>query len=283
MPYKGFYINLERSRDRNDLMVRQLDALGLREKYTRFEAVNGAEVAHEYSTSLAPGELGCWLSHVELLQANREANTHIHVLEDDAIVHPLLAKAFDGLADTFAWDLLYTDIYFHPPPVPETFFRLKRAFQGYESSREIKLVNLEAISFTGTTSYFVNAHSIDKVLDLVDGQWTRNITIDLHLNQLVRGKKLTAFVVIPFLTTLSGLNSASTVGRQGPNLAALNLFRASFYAGADQKELYERIHALGEPSDTDPHLGVYVELLRHVLGNIRCGPNGSKPDRDDGQ
>jgi hypothetical protein len=43
--YRGIYINLDRSTERRRRMERQLDGFGLGQRYARFTAVDGLEIA----------------------------------------------------------------------------------------------------------------------------------------------------------------------------------------------------------------------------------------------
>jgi hypothetical protein len=270
MQFQGYYINLSSSIDRDAEMQRQLNALGMSGQYQRFEAVSGAESPQLLQTSLPPGHLGCWLSHQAVWARGKAANRHVHVLEDDAVLAPFLVTALKGIElDEDSWDLLFTDVYFHPPPTPEQFVRLRQWRRAFADSRKITLADLRYLPFTGTTSYLVNRRSIDKLMALVDGQWKQNKTLDVHLQGLVREGRLRALVTIPFLSGLGSCNVDSTTGSQGPALEALNAFREALYYQADLDEIYARISPCDCSGNTEPFLGIYLELLRNVLGNLK--------------
>lgn len=68
---------------RRNFLTRHLEEIGVASRYQRFDAVDGRAVAHEYPTILDPGNLGLWLSHEKLLQANSAQDQHLHIIEDD--------------------------------------------------------------------------------------------------------------------------------------------------------------------------------------------------------
>lgn len=251
-------------------MRHQFASLGISDRYKRFDATLGAEAPQRAETSMPAGHLGCWLSHQALWTQGLASAQHLHILEDDAVLSPLLfatLKAVD-LPDS-NWDLLFTDLYFHPPPTPEQFVRLRQWTRAYAENRKVTLTNLKDWSFTGTTSYLINRHSIAKLIALTDGQWKLNQTFDIHLRNLVRNGQIRAFVTIPFLTTLSSGNVASTTGGQGPAFAEINAFREAFFYKADPLAIYTKVKSCESTHDTEPMLGIYLELLRQVIGTIR--------------
>src|SRR5262245_12018296 len=80
--YLGLYINLERSPERRAAFEKQLSELNLQSRYSRFAAVDGAQIDTSRSP-LKPGEVGLFLSHCRVLESVRNRNMCVHVLEDD--------------------------------------------------------------------------------------------------------------------------------------------------------------------------------------------------------
>jgi glycosyl transferase family 25 len=91
-----FLINLDRSRDRLDLMTARLEALGLYAE--RLPAVDGSKIdlAPYASSGLKPGEIGCFLSHREawsrLVACGDELGL---VLEDDVRLSQNLPRVLE--------------------------------------------------------------------------------------------------------------------------------------------------------------------------------------------
>lgn len=111
-------INLDRATERLARVRAQLEALGL--PWTRLAAVDARalrpeqralldERAYRRKHGMAPslGELGCYLSHLEVMRALL-ASTHEFalVLEDDVLLGPRLPAVLDGLvAHPERWDV----------------------------------------------------------------------------------------------------------------------------------------------------------------------------------
>ena len=132
---------------------------------------------------------------------------------------------------------------------------------------------MKNLSFTGTSSYLINHRSARKLIDLINGKWNSNLTIDVYLQKLVSQGRIKAYVTIPFLSAIGPENIASTTGSQGPALPALNAFRESWYYDSAPQEIYARIKPCKCDTGTEPMLGIYLELLRNVLGTIASNTN----------
>lgn len=269
--YRGYYINLRTSEARNNAMQAQLRDLGLEEKYRRFEAVDGQIAKTEHDVKLAPGRLGCWLSHTRVLEQNLGCDQHLHITEDDVVLHRQLPQVFAGCESSFEWDLLYTDVYFHPPPSPDDFHRLWTAMRAFRRKRQVSIISLKNLRFTGATSYFVNRSSIDRVYSILNGGWDANIPRDIFLHQRVADGDLKAFTLLPFYSTIRETSLDSTIGRPhiGRNaklrLEMLNLFRQGFYVDAAVDELRNRAESLREPDSEDSLVSLYLETVRMTL------------------
>ncbi len=104
-----FLINLDRSRERLERMAYRLDHVGL--EWTRIPAIDGAEALRagcpDYDPAgairaggraLRPGEVGCYLSHLEAArQVAASGCTWGLVLEDDANLSADMALRLDAL------------------------------------------------------------------------------------------------------------------------------------------------------------------------------------------
>ena len=120
-----YVINLERSRDRREVMREHLTSLGLRFEF--ITAVDGAALnptqATLYSASAAqetigrellPGEIGCALSHYDIYRQMVEGGTEVAlIIEDDVALSKDLLEVLRVAAESnFEWDLvnLITDV-----------------------------------------------------------------------------------------------------------------------------------------------------------------------------
>ncbi|MFN9753474.1 MAG: glycosyltransferase family 25 protein [Planctomycetota bacterium] len=274
MRYQGFFINLAESVSRRENVERQLAQLQLGHRDRRFEAIRGDRAAEQPQTTLSPGQLGCWLSHLALWRAAGQSTGHLHILEDDVRLTPLLIQILDQLElDESSWDLLFTDVYFHPPPTPEQFIQLCQAREAFLKKRKIALIDLRRLSFTGTTSYLVNRRSLVRLESLLAEGWRQNQTIDVAIQSLVRRGELRARLVFPFLSTLSPEHELSTAGMQGPATRALDTFRQAWFYEADLAALRQRLGACRCQPETGPLLELYLHVLRQVLGTVHSDAN----------
>lgn len=273
MTYQGFYINLTRSSKRRESMINQLNSLPFGHLYKRFNAI---EASFEGDASKAPmknAELGCWLSHLEIIKQSMNDNMHLHILEDDALLNPMLStmpSLLNWLDEKTDWDIVYTDVYFHPPPSPENFYRFIMASDQFKKSKKLELVSLNSINVTGSTSYFINRRSLKKVYALLKDQWNSGQTIDIFIAQLIRNKQLNAFVTAPFITSINpSLSSLSTIADYGANTSVLDLLRRSLYIDNNPDNLYQEALHKTENQVIDPRIGLYAESIKTVLGSVK--------------
>jgi GR25 family glycosyltransferase involved in LPS biosynthesis len=277
MLYRGFYINLAESRDRASAMLDHLQSLGLAGNYQRFKGIRGADVAADYESPLDAGSIGCGLSHQRLLATYRDGGEHLHVLEDDALLHPRLPDLFSQVADSLRWDLIFTDVYFSMLS-PQNFQQFSRLVARYRSHGTAALVNLRRLPFVGATSYFVHRDSIGKVADLLGTRWIHSCKHDTHINNLVQAGQVEAYAFMPFLSTRSPLTEKSTIDPAYTSLMrAMDLQRAAFYADADLESLRAEAGRLGPGGQPNPLLGIYIETTRSILEHIDQGIH-RKPD-----
>jgi hypothetical protein len=277
LQYQGYYINLGEHIERDQSLREHLQSLKLSDQYMRFDAIRGADVAATANSPLNPGSIGCGLSHLQLLSSHRHDGVHLHVLEDDAVLHPLLPSWFSAVPETLPWDLLYTDVYFSMLS-PQTFQQLNRLVQAYQTRGTVVLVNLRGVPFVGTTSYFANRDSIGKVADLIGTSWISRCKHDDHMNQLVQSGRLLAYVAIPFLTTRSTLSCRSTIDSEYTSLMqAMDLQRAALFADANLEELADKAKQLSLHGPVNSLVTIYAETTRSILKHIDLGVH-RKPD-----
>src|SRR3954471_16433274 len=93
--YRGAYINLDRHPERRSEIDKQLNALGIADRYIRFPAVDGASIK-ALPKGISAAAAGCFWSHYLALEKFKSANTCVHVLEDDAILTSYLPQIIDN-------------------------------------------------------------------------------------------------------------------------------------------------------------------------------------------
>jgi glycosyl transferase, family 25 len=128
---RTWVINLDRAPDRLARIAAQLEALGL--PWTRLSAVDARRFTpaqqalldeptfrRRHGMTPLPGELGCYLSHVEAMREFLASPAQIAViLEDDVKLHPTLPAAVAALArHTERWDMVKLSGVHSGSPVP---------------------------------------------------------------------------------------------------------------------------------------------------------------------
>lgn len=218
---------------------------------------------------MSPGELGVWLSHLSVArQATRER--HLHVLEDDAQFSPRTLPALQSALAAVgeeAWDLIFTDVL--PSLELSTFAALTEQVNNQASTGRVALVNLEQLEFTGMTSFLINRHTLDRYVGLMDNGWRTHVPVDLFLLNLIRQKKLRAFVTAPFLTTLSSHSARSQIGVGADSLLAHVIinYRRAFFIDADLDALHREIAELTASASLEPLPMIYIRVLAFLLSN----------------
>lgn len=128
---RTWVINLDRATDRLARIAAQLDRLGL--AWTRLPAVDArafsaaqraalddATYRRRHGMTPLPGELGCYLSHVEVMRAFLASDARFAVvLEDDVLLHDTLPAVLAGLVrQPQRWDMVKLSAVHSGTPVP---------------------------------------------------------------------------------------------------------------------------------------------------------------------
>lgn len=185
-------INLDRSTARYAAMKTRLAALGL--EYTRLSATDGyAEWDHlvrnvdvpafrrNVGREILPGEIGCYVSHLNVWQALQDSNCDVAlVMEDDVVFHDDFLAAVDQvLAKRDLWDLVKLNKIRANQPI------MQHKLGAYSLNSYIG-------AFTGTGAYLITrvfaqaqmsamlpiVRPIDHVLDRYDGHSFRHFGLE---------------------------------------------------------------------------------------------------------
>lgn len=268
--YQGYYINLARNEKRRAALVEHLTELGAADRYQRLEAVNGREVLDQYPTELDPGNLGLWLTHLQMLETVGNSDRHVHLIEDDTIFAKTAVPYFDLMlahadAELSDWDLIFTDI--HVPTSDMALFRqMAGAMQQWRETGGYALLDMETIPFSGTSSFFINGKSLGKYAELIGGQWSQALPIDLFLRSLVVEGKLKSHLAVPFLTSVSRDSLESDIrGNLDKSRAVSTIYRRSFFQDSDPRALDLELQELIKDVEVTPLGAIY---LRSVLFRI---------------
>jgi GR25 family glycosyltransferase involved in LPS biosynthesis len=241
-PFRGVYINLERSKERQAYIDAQLRNLKLQEHYQRFAAIDGRKLQHYSSSHLARDEVAVLMSHVEALQSLIQYRKCGHILEDDTELTSYVAPVMTNLIETGIFDefdIVFTDIIVVPVPEIVSLFKDilgDKPFVAPRGVSDFSIVNLKKINFAGSNSYFVGSHAIERVAEILHSE-VRNdptVPIDLCLSKNSRKGAIRAACIFPFLTSVDADLSANpeVEGRKKQatdKLLAVDLLRSLFF------------------------------------------------------
>jgi GR25 family glycosyltransferase involved in LPS biosynthesis len=281
MSYVGYYINLDCSIDRRTAMEAQLARLGLTDQYRRFSAADG-RLCRSAVASLTSGELGCFISHYELLCRNLDSAAHLHVLEDDVVLAsctPRLLEQITGSPTIDEYDLLFTDMAL---PVDFKFYRearlrfdrqVHRATDGTVTGIEFSFFPYISCA----SSYLVNRRSIRVICDILGHELERgpNDPIDILIRNKVAEGRLRAKSLFPFITSVVPDGFASTLsrGRRDPaSELAVDLIRYSFFVECDRSKTLALAEQRLPISEGDFHGRLFAHALGFMISEGFCQP-----------
>ena len=275
--YIGFYINLDRSTGRRAAVESRLAALGMAETYSRFAAIDG-HVWTGPAGNLSPGALGCFASHVGVLQRACGAGAHVHVLEDDVVLSPELGPALVRILAQRAldeFDILYTDVFVPVDSLTLMAYERERRRMVHvdpqtreETFRGMRVVDLRGRAWASLSSYIVADRAVERVAGLLDAELRGGPSqpVDLVVRALVNAGTLRAACTIPFLTTLDlSLDLDSTIrasaGAEQRSRLASSLVRHAFYVRPDWALVEGLIRQHFPQSPVTPRSLVFARML----------------------
>jgi GR25 family glycosyltransferase involved in LPS biosynthesis len=179
--FHGYFINLDRARDRLHHVTAELQRVGLSEHYTRVRGIPTVR-----------GTVGCYHSHLHCLDLARRSEGVSHIIEDDALFTPqarefLLSEKPAELLQQY--DMIYLDMWVDP--TPEAIGEYRSAMTA-QQPLDLKNVRVGCVS-----SYIVTPQSARKLLRLLR---KKDPPIDNLINGLVKAGEIKAAVLVPFLT-----------------------------------------------------------------------------------
>lgn len=240
MDIEGVFINLERSPERRREMERQIGDAGLPYPIERFSAVDGA-TRGDRPAGLSAGQHGCWLSHLLAIEGSLSRGTHLHVMEDDALLGaalPILPDVVGSLdsGSRGEWDVLYLDATLIEP------MDMCHVFGWAKTARRDGTVRVRALprEFTvyGTHSYVLNGARKAAVLDFLAKHLRSGRPIDNVLAYGIQSGALRAFLTTPFMTSAADHSLERTVGESGDQrFLAWQVFRRLCFHDLDAQAL----------------------------------------------
>jgi GR25 family glycosyltransferase involved in LPS biosynthesis len=202
----GWIINLERSPERWQAMAAQIERLGWGATHQRFEACTASQAEAEARGLRSAGQLGLWRSTVAVLEQwlaqDPPATAVLHLIEDDAILHPSLPLLLEPLHQCQpALDLLFTESCLSPS-LYDKFRQLEEQRQQQDGG--VWLLN-GGQYLAGTSSMLLSRRGASRLLQAMreaEGQKSLPVT-DMFFRQLIRGGRLVAAVALPFFSTIT--------------------------------------------------------------------------------
>jgi GR25 family glycosyltransferase involved in LPS biosynthesis len=287
VPFSGRYINLDRSTGRRARLEQQLRYCNIAEAYSRFSAVDGSRITRRVG-GVSQQEYGCFASHARLLQESRSLSTHLHVLEDDALLSPELVPVVgqlinQGVLDEF--DLLFTDIFVSWDPLQiASLERARRRnieldpHSGDESLKGVTVFNLKGKGLACTSSYLVAQRSLQRVAELLERELCAgpNQPVDLVLRQLVDSGVLKAACIVPFVTSLDlALAAGSTIHGDpfGAELSRLacTVVRHTLFVHPDWDMIHRVLQQYFPPQERNSRGHVLSQVMEFlVCGNAQA-------------
>jgi GR25 family glycosyltransferase involved in LPS biosynthesis len=283
MSYTGFYINLDRSRERRAQIEAQLAQHKLKHLYARFKAADGNALDLP-NPHLKNGEMGCFTSHYLLLKKQLEAPKHLHVIEDDVIFSSQAENVIRATVDNGgidSYDIIFTDTYI---PINVDAFRMYKEIYDRSVVRDasgtivnaaFNVIDLAGRLFATTSSYLVNAKSIRKLYNIYTKEITNSPRAPIDL--LIRNKAAQGVIkvgcIFPFITTIrldGGLDTTiadrAEIGRHDKlTVLAGDIARQSFFVEASLSECRDFADRFLPPS-SDVHHALLTTILGFAIG-----------------
>jgi len=280
MPYIGYYINLDRSPDRRAAMEAQLARLNPPARYRRFPAVDGNPDGVA-SARLSDAEIGCLTSNYLLLQMHRDGASHLHLIEDDAV---LANRTVQFVEQIIAMGLLDDiDVLFTSTVLSEKFDAFRDFFRETRKAWRTNITRADdgtAIDvqygfvpyLAGMESYLVNRRSVGLVCDIIQRELERGAEkpVDVLIRDEAASGKLRVRCLFPFITSvLPGAFTSTRVPDDDKQLSvfAMELLRHSFFVECDQRAALELADQLLSNSNSDSLERLHARIAGFVTSD----------------
>ena len=277
-PYRGLFINLDRSVDRRTRMEAQLKKFNLQDRYSRFSAVDGRALTG-LPKAITASEHACFQSHCRALESVKlnswdgpYSGRRCNFFTTDGASHQLVSNS-SGLFDFF--DMIFTHTFVGLEPL--LLRKFKQLFDLSHRSKppEFTVIDVKNDYRGLSGSYLVPTKAIDKVLSVLCRGFDTgpNLPIDIFMRQEAQIGRLRLGCIFPFITS-GQINDigTTTITDRGKDTEIsreiTSLLQYSFFIGRDLKNippaLLNRLHAV---NDDDHH-----KLITAVLGFAHLRP-----------
>lgn len=215
------YINLDKSTERMASMEEKLSQFFKPSDFKRFQAIKG----DNRDAKIGKNELGCFLSHFEIIQSSSQNHPTL-ILEDDVKFcknfNTYLKNILKGLPRVSPdWDILFlaqmTDIR-----------AVKKTAELLKIIKNIpigtfRILDAQSHYVSSCSSYVINPLSKDKILNALklNEEKAYPLPIDICLKRAIDDKRLNCKFVFPYLTGLEGIETTIAKNKLTDNVSRL--------------------------------------------------------------
>ena len=200
---KGFFINLEESKERRRRMEDHSSSIKLGHKYERFNAQRSTK-EEANKRGLTQGELGLWKSWIKLLehaisQTKTEHFTYLHIMEDDTILNKHIHRQLIGIDKNFQdAHIILTDMYTNE----EIWRKSTNVVDDLKEKEEIAFTK----TYTGClSSAIIPASHISHIYSILSckvNAGDKLLPLDNAVRELQSSGKINILCTLPFLSTI---------------------------------------------------------------------------------
>lgn len=217
----GAVINLDHAQQRWQAMEAQIKSLGWERTHRRFAAHTATQAEAEERGLRSAGQLGLWRSTKALLEqwlaSDPPTDGILHVIEDDAILHPSLPLLLDPfLSCRPQLDLLFTEAFLSLP-----LYRKLRALEHQRQRQGEGILFLNGgLYLACTSSMLMSRTGAGKLLDYMikeEGK-SRPPATDMLLRYLIRKSLISATLPLPFFSTIAQSKNSAIQGYREPRV-----------------------------------------------------------------
>jgi GR25 family glycosyltransferase involved in LPS biosynthesis len=283
MNYAGYFINLDRSRERRTEIEQQLAALKLDAAYQRFKAADGNTLKLP-NPHLKNGEMGCFISHYLLMKKTMEKSEPLHVIEDDVLLSQQMVPVLDATiaaGELERYDIIFTDTYVPINVDGLRFYKslydqnVVRDAQGKISDIRFSIIDLAGRLFATTSSYLIGPRSLRKLYNIYTKELNAGarVPIDLFIRNKAAEGVIKVGCIFPFITSVRLEHSSATtidgradLGRHDRlTVLAGDVARQSFFIEGDWSRCQDYVETYLRLPRDDAHHRLLGDILRFGL------------------
>ena len=280
--YRGIFINLDRSTERRAHIEEQLEKLNLRDRYSRFPAIDAEQFA-DRARPIRREEEACFRSHYEALTLARQFGCPVHIIEDDTV----FAQQFEAIvwmaSGLFSqYDIVFTDTFvtWDPSLLRQLKDMFDRCVGKAAGDRTFMVSDVRSWYRALMASYFVMPNAIETV----HCAFARGLAagprkpIDIFIREEAQAGRLRLGCIFPFITTPYHLDGSmpTTIPNREPNSAVsravIAMLSYSFFIDRDMSKF--PIALTGKLWSTpDEHARLMAGVLNFVVSSPEFAPH----------